>query len=136
MKQLLAARKRGVHVEILVPGEHIDAWPVRSLARGYYGKLLRAGIHIYEYQPTMMHCKVMVVDELFSSVGSANFDPRSLYINDESNLNVLDTRFAREQLRVIKNDKKQSIRIVAPPSRWNPLTLPRRVAAQILAPQL
>jgi len=136
MKELLAARKRGVHVEILVPGEHIDAWPVLSLARGYYGKLLRAGIHIYEYQPTMMHCKVMVVDELFSSVGSANFDPRSLYINDESNLNVLDTRFAREQLKVIENDKKQSIRIVDPPSRWNPLTLPQRVAAQILAPQL
>ena len=69
-------------------------------------------------------------------MGSANFDPRSLYINDESNLNVLDTRFAREQLKVIENDKKQSIRIVDPPSRWNPLTLPQRVAAQILAPQL
>ena len=136
MKELLAARKRGVYVEILVPGEHIDAWPVRSLARGYYGKLLRAGIQIYEYQPTMMHCKVMVVDELFSSVGSANFDPRSLYINDESNLNVLDARFARKQLKVIENDKKQSIQIVDPPSRWNPLTLPRRVAAQMLAPQL
>lgn len=136
LKELMAARKRGVHVEVLVPGKHIDAWPVRSLALGYYSKLLRAGVHIYEYQPTMMHCKVMVVDELFSSVGSANFDPRSLYINDESNLNVLDAQFAREQLRVIENDKKQSIRITTPPSLWNPLTLPRRAAAQILAPQL
>ena len=136
LKALLDARKRGVHVEILVPGKHIDAWPVRSLALSYYNKLLRAGIHIYEYQPTMMHCKVMVIDELFSSVGSANFDPRSLYINDEANLNVLDTKFAREQIQVIENDKKQSLRITKAPSRWNPLTLPKRAAAQILAPQL
>lgn len=136
MKELIAASKRGVNVEILVPGKHIDAWPVRSLARGYYSKLLRAGIQIYEYQPTMMHCKVLVVDGVFSSVGSANFDPRSLYINDESNLNVLDRGFASEQLRVIADDKKQSLRITKAPSRWNLLTLPKRVTAQILAPQL
>jgi cardiolipin synthase len=78
----------------------------------------------------------LVVDGVFSSVGSANFDPRSLYINDESNLNVLDAEFASEQLRVIENDKKQCLRISEAPSRWNPLTLPKRMAAQILAPQL
>ena len=136
MKEIMAARKRGVHVEILVPGKHTDSWPVRSLAHAYYGKLLRAGIHIYEYQATMMHCKVLVVDGLFTSIGSANFDPRSLYINDESNLNVIDAPFAQEQLRIIKNDKKQSLRITKAPSRWNPLTLPQRIAAQIIAPQL
>ena len=119
-----------------LPLVRIDAWPVRSLAQSYYSKLLRAGINLYEYQPTMMHCKVMVVDHFFTTVGSANFDPRSLYINDESNLNVLDRGFAQEQLQIIENDKKQSFQIVTPPSRWNPLTFPRRAASQILAPQL
>jgi len=136
LKEILAARNRGVHVEIIVPGINTDSWPVRILTRNSYRKLLRAGVHIYEYQATMMHCKVMVVDGLFSSVGSANFDPRSLYINDESNLNVLDRRFAQEQLRCIEIDKKNSLRITAPPSPWNPLTLPQRLAAQSLAPQL
>lgn len=136
MKEILDARKRGVHVEILVPGKHIDAWPVRTLARGYYGKLIRAGVHIYEYQKTMMHCKVLVIDEKFTSVGSANFDPRSLYINDEANLNVFDTHFAKEQIRIIENDKKHSLRITKEPSRWNPLTLPQRICAQVIAPQL
>jgi cardiolipin synthase len=135
-REILAARKRGVHVEILVPGDHTDAWPVRSLAHGYHAKLLRAGVHIYEYQKTMMHCKVMIVDDYFTSIGSANFDPRSLYINDESNLNVLDATFAREQKRIIERDKANSLRLLVPTSHWTPLTLPQRVTAQIIAPQL
>lgn len=136
MKELLAARKRGVSVEILVPGKHIDAWPVRSLARAYYGKLLRAGVRIYEYQPTMMHCKVLVVDGEFTSIGSANFDPRSLYINDESNLNVIDRSFAQEQLQIIEQDKKLSIEITDASPPLNPVKVLQRIAAQIIAPQL
>ncbi|NWK54282.1 cardiolipin synthase B [Verrucomicrobiaceae bacterium N1E253] len=136
MDEIFAARKRGVKVEVLVPGEHIDAWPVRSLARSYYERLLRHGITIHEYQPTMMHCKVLVVDSHFVSIGSANFDPRSMYINDEANLNVLDRGFARQQLKLIEKDKKACKEITNPPSRWNPLTLPRRLVAQLLAPQL
>jgi len=136
LKEIIAASKRGVHVEIIVPGKNTDAWAVRSLAHGYHSKLLRAGVHIYEYQRTMMHCKVMVIDDTFSTIGSANFDPRSLYINDESNLNVLDAGFAKEQLLHIENDKRQSKRLTKTPSRWNPLTLPKRIFAQILAPQL
>ena len=136
MKEILAARKRGVRVDIIMPGNHTDSWPVRSLAHGYYSKLLHAGIHLYEYQSTMMHCKVMVVDEIFTSIGSANFDPRSLGGGDESNMNVLSRPFAREQLRIIENDIKHSSPVTEPPSRWNPLTLPQRIAAQILAPQL
>jgi len=136
LKEIIAAAHRGVHVEIIVPGKHTDAWAVRSLAHGYHSKLLRAGVHIYEYQRTMMHCKVMVVDDLFTTIGSANFDPRSLYINDEANLNILDAGFAKEQIKHIENDKQHSKQLTHPPSRWNPLTLPKRIFAQILAPQL
>ncbi|MFK7911828.1 MAG: phosphatidylserine/phosphatidylglycerophosphate/cardiolipin synthase family protein [Akkermansiaceae bacterium] len=136
MKSILDARKRGVHVEMIVPAGYNDAWVLRYLSRYQYEKLLRAGVHIYEYQPTMMHCKVLVIDGVFSSVGSANMDPRSLYLNDESNLNVISRRFAEEQLRIIENDKKNSKRITHAPSRWNPLTMPTRAAAMLLFPHL
>ena len=136
MDELLAARKRGVHVELIVPGKYIDAILVRYLLRYKYHKLLKAGVHIYEYQKAMMHCKVMVIDGQLSSIGSANFDGRSLYINDESNLNVLSKSFAREQLEMIAFDKSHSIRVTTAPSLWNPLTLPPRAAVSLLAPQL
>lgn len=136
MKEIIAARNRGVHIEIIIPGKQTDSWPTLTLARGYYKKLLHAGVEIYEYQGTMMHCKVLVIDDVFSSIGSANFDPRSLYINDESNLNVLDAGFAKEQRSIIENDKKHSLRITKAPSPWNPLTLPKRIAAKIMETQL
>lgn len=136
MKEILAARARGVHVELIVPGKYTDAGPLRYFSRLQYHQLLKSGVHIYEYQKAMMHCKVMVVDGLFSSVGSANFDARSLYTNDESNLNVLDSKFAREQLRMINFDKKHSIRVTRAQSPWNPLTLPGRAAAPLVEPQL
>lgn len=136
MDDLLHASRRGVQVEVLVPGKHIDAWPVRSLARSYYPQLLSAGVRIFEYQPTMMHCKVLVVDDLFCSIGSANFDPRSLYINDESNLNVMDAAFAREQRRIIEIDKRSCIEVKQAIWPRSPVKWLRRFAAQVLAPQL
>jgi cardiolipin synthase len=136
MQAILDARRRGVHVEMVTPAGYNDAWVLRYLSRYQYRRLLRAGVHIYEYQPTMMHCKVLVIDDVFSSVGSANMDPRSLYLNDESNLNVISRSFAREQLRIIEDDKKKSIRVTKAPSPWNPLTLPPRAAAMLLFPHL
>ncbi len=136
LQAILDARRRGVHVEIIVPSGHNDAWILRYLSRYQYRRLLNAGVHIYEYKPTMMHCKVLVIDGVFSSVGSANMDPRSLYLNDEQNLNVISRAFAREQLRIIEEDKKKSHRITSSPSRWNPLTLPSRTAAMMLFPHL
>jgi len=136
MKALLAARKRGVHVEIIVPGKYIDAWLLRYFSRHQYHQLLAAGVHIYEYQKAMMHCKIMVIDGVFSSIGSANFDARSLYINDESNLNVMDTDFAKEQLKIIEFDKSHSIRITTAQSPWNPLTFFPRAASSMISPQL
>lgn len=136
MREIHAARQRGVHVELLIPGNYTDSWPVRTLSCEYYNRLLKAGVHIYEYQPSMMHCKVMVIDGCFSSVGSGNFDPRSLYINDESNLNVFCSHFAEQQIKVIERDKKNSLRVNKAPSRWNPLRFPKRIIARALAPML
>jgi cardiolipin synthase len=105
------ALKRGVKVQIIVPGPIIDSDLVRRASRARWGELLEAGAEIYEYQPTMFHCKVMVVDDLWTSVGSTNFDNRSFAINDEANLNVYDTDFAKEQVRVFEDDLKRSRRI-------------------------
>ncbi len=111
IKELVAARRRGVRVEIIVPGKHIDSKIVRFASRGQWEKLLEAGVEIYEYQPTMFHVKVMVVDSVWTSVGSTNFDPRSFSLNDEANLNVLDAGFARRQEEIFEEDRNQSRRI-------------------------
>lgn len=104
----LEAARRGVKIEIIVPGPHIDQKAVRAASRNSWPKLLEAGIRIYEYQPTMFHCKYMVVDDLWTSVGSSNFDSRSFRLNAEANLNVLNADFAAQQVRVFEKDKAQS----------------------------
>ena len=107
-QQLIEACKRGVQVEIIVPGAETDSGLVRHASRSKWGALLKAGIHIYEYQPTMYHCKMMIVDGLWVSVGSANIDSRSFRLNDEANLNVLAADFATEQTRLFEEDKKRA----------------------------
>jgi cardiolipin synthase len=108
---LAKAANRGVKVEIIVPGHETDQKEVRMASRASWGKLLRAGIEIHEYQPTMMHCKILIVDDLWTSVGSCNIDNRSFKINDEANLNILDKDFAAEQTRIFEEDKSKSKRI-------------------------
>lgn len=102
------AARRGVKVEIIVPGRHIDQNAVRQASRNKWPELLKAGVHIYEYQPTMLHCKYLIVDDLWVSVGSSNFDPRSFRLNAEANLNVLNASFAAEQARIFEKDKARS----------------------------
>jgi cardiolipin synthase len=104
----VSARKRGVKIEIIVPGPAMDAKVVQRASRSLWGALLDAGVEIYEYQPTMYHCKVLIVDEIWVSVGSTNFDDRSFRLNDEANLNVYDTGFAAEQVKVFEEDKDKS----------------------------
>jgi cardiolipin synthase len=100
-----------VAIEIIVPGPKIDAEVVRKASRARWGDLLRAGVEIYEYQPTMFHCKVMIVDDVWVSVGSTNFDNRSFRLNDESNLNVHDRELARTQIEAFEVDKGKARRI-------------------------
>ena len=108
---LLDAMKRGVKLRIIMPGEHTDADTVRSSSRGMWGELLKAGAEMYEYQPTMYHCKVMIVDGLLTSVGSTNFDDRSMRLNDEANVNVYDANFARRQTDIFNTDLTHAKRI-------------------------
>ena len=113
---LLDAARRGVRIELLVPGAHTDATLIRTLGRLTYPQLLDAGIRIWEYQPTMMHGKLIVVDNHLVIAGSANFDDRSFFINDENNLHVLSPAFAREQSAMFERDKAHSREITpAPP---------------------
>jgi cardiolipin synthase len=108
---LEAAIKRGVRIRIIMPGPITDASLVRKASRSTWGEILAAGAEIYEYQPTMFHCKVLVIDGLWTSVGSTNFDTRSFRLNDEANLNVLDREFAHRQVADFENDLKASRRI-------------------------
>lgn len=111
MRALTAAAKRGVKVRIIVPGKEIDAGLVRLASRESWGEMLKAGVEIAEYQPTMYHVKALIVDSLMVSVGSTNFDNRSFSINDEANLNVLDPEFARAQVEVFNADWKLARRM-------------------------
>ena len=108
---LIAALRRGVKIKILVPGANNDRETVRKASRARWGKLLQAGAEIYEYQPTLLHCKIMIVDGLWTSVGSTNFDNRSFRLNDEANLNIYDAAFARQQIAVFQRDLKRARRI-------------------------
>ena len=108
MKALLAARTRGVKIRIITPGPHMDSETVRFASHSHWGELLQAGIEIAEYQPTMYHCKFMIVDREWTTVGSTNFDIRSFKLNSESNLNIEDSKFALEQVAVFDNDWKNS----------------------------
>jgi cardiolipin synthase len=101
---LVSALKRGVRVRVITPGRKIDQQTVRHASRALWGELLEAGAEIHVYQPTMYHCKLVIVDGLLSSVGSTNFDPRSFHLNDEANLNVYDPEFARELTRAFEKD--------------------------------
>ena len=105
---LTDALQRGVKIRIITPGEIIDTDTVRAASRGSWGPLLKAGAQIYEYQPSMYHCKVMIVDNLLVSVGSTNFDNRSFRLNDEANLNVYDAAFAQRQTFIFEADLKNA----------------------------
>ena len=108
VEALLQARRRGVRVDVIVPGPVNDAKITRYASRNQWGMLLSAGVSIHEYQPTMFHCKVLVVDGYFTSVGSTNFDERSFRLNDEASLNVFDTTFAARQAELFEQDLARS----------------------------
>jgi cardiolipin synthase len=124
-RALVAALARGVKIRIIVPGPITDSQTVRAAGRRMWGDLLRAGAEIYEFQPTMYHCKAMIVDGLLVSVGSTNFDSRSFRLNDEANLNVYDEAFAARQTAVFEDDLRRSRRVTL--EEWNNRPLLERV---------
>ncbi len=110
---LAQAVKRGVKIRILVEGDLTDAKPVKYAGRYAYQRFLDQGIEIYEYQPTMMHAKAMVVDATWSMFGSANFDNRSLELNDELNVAVSDPALAARLLQDFEQDLRRSKKLDA-----------------------
>lgn len=110
LELLLDARKRGVKVEIITPGI-INYNLVRRASRSRWKKLLEAGVEFYEYQPVKYHLKLMIVDDLWVTAGSVNFDPRSFHINDEANFITRDKNFAATQIATFETDKALSRRV-------------------------
>lgn len=103
-----AVVERGVEVKIVVPGKHADHLITRVSSRRLFGRLLRSGVKIYEYQPTMIHTKSLLVDGMWSVVGSTNFDHRSFGINDEINLAIFDPAVAQRLERDFAEDLSHS----------------------------
>jgi cardiolipin synthase len=105
---LMEAVKRGVRIRILVEGDMTDSKPVKYASREAYERLMAAGMEIYEYQPTLMHAKALIVDGVWSMIGSANFDNRSMELNDEMNVAVSDLPLAARLTQDFEADLKRS----------------------------
>jgi cardiolipin synthase len=131
VKALVAAARRGVEVRIITPGKIIDSDVVRAASRERWGELLKAGVKIAEYQPTMYHVKALVVDSLLVSVGSTNFDNRSFVLNDEANLNVLDADFAKQQEAVFDADWRRARPVSLP--QWEQRPLMDKISGELAA---
>ena len=103
-RELLQAAGRGVKVTVIVPGKYNNHSMARRASRRQYGELLSGGVEIYEYQPGMIHTKILIVDQLWSVIGSTNFDNRSFGLNDEVNLAVMDGEIAYRLALDFKRD--------------------------------
>ncbi len=113
---LQEARRRGVRVRLLMEGDLTDARPVKASSRSGYADLLAIGAELFEYQPAMMHTKALVADGMLSIVGSANFDNRSLELNDEINVGAFDSALAARLTRDFTTDLGRARRI--DPAAW------------------
>ncbi|MGZ8796368.1 MAG: cardiolipin synthase [Thermoanaerobaculia bacterium] len=116
IRALEGAVRRGVDVRVVIPGDKTDVPIARQAGRLHYELLLRRGIRIFEYQPTMMHAKTMVVDGIWTTIGSSNFDDRSFRLNDEVNVNVYDEAIAKQVETMFFQDVARSTEIT--PRKW------------------
>ncbi len=107
-EEMIKAFERGVSVRIITPGDHADHLLTRRSSRARYRDLLKAGIHIAEYRPAMIHAKILLIDGIWSVVGSTNFDNRSFGINDEVNVATRDAELARRLEEDFTHDWAQS----------------------------
>jgi cardiolipin synthase len=108
LELLVAAARRRVDVRLLTAGPATDVKTVRFAGRALYERLLEAGVHIYEWQPTPLHAKVFVADGLWSTIGSMNFDNRSLALNDETTLMILDAEIGRQMVTIFQDDLRNA----------------------------
>ena len=132
IQALIAARQRGVQIRVLVPGKHIDSQAVRLASKATWGELLQAGVEVYEYTPTMLHVKLLVVDHEMVSVGSTNFDIRSFQLNDEASLNVYNADLAARMTAVFETDLEQSKQYTY--AMWKERPLSEKFAEKVVLP--
>jgi cardiolipin synthase A/B len=117
-----AAARRGVDVALILPGQ-TDFWAVFEAGRSHYTDLLEAGVKIYERKGALLHSKTAVVDGVWSSIGSTNWDPRSFIHNDEINAEILGRDFAAKMEQAFEEDLRQSVQVRAEDWRKRPLAL-------------
>lgn len=132
IEALIAARGRDVRVRVLLPGPHIDSLAVKIASKSVWGELLQAGVEINVYQPTMLHTKLLVVDRGFVSVGSTNFDIRSIRLNDEASLNIYSSEFALQMTAVFETDLLEAESYSL--ARWKSRPLREKLAEVFLIP--
>ncbi|MGK0188960.1 MAG: cardiolipin synthase [Verrucomicrobiales bacterium] len=133
---LIAAARRGVKIAILMPSDKTDSPLCGYASQNSWKDLLKAGVRLYQYTPTMMHGKLLIADARLSIVGSGNLDDRSFYINDEVNLHVLSPSFAREQKAMFLRDLEQAREITIENLSEALDPLPLRLLSRLVAPQL
>ncbi|MFF3322333.1 phosphatidylserine/phosphatidylglycerophosphate/cardiolipin synthase family protein [Streptomyces sp. NPDC002889] len=129
---LCAAARRGVEVEILLPGPHTDKRVCQLAGQNYYEDLLVCGVRIFQYQPTMMHAKVITVDRVAALIGSTNFNRRSLDHDEEVMLAVLDEDFTATLDQHFDEDLQASRRIAT--GRWKRRSAAQRIREVAVAP--
>jgi cardiolipin synthase len=108
--------KRGVAIHLMVPGTNTDSPFVRRAGCHLYADLLQAGVRLYEFEPTLLHQKILVIDDIWSHIGSTNFDSRSLALNEEAGMGILDAQVAAELKKAFNEDLKRSQEIKL--TRW------------------
>ena len=131
-QRLCDAATRGVQVQILLPGPFADKRFVQLAAEVDYAKLIESGVELWNFQPTMMHAKTMMVDGLVANVGSANFNARSLKCDEEINMVIFDPTIVQTLNRHFEQDLERSVRI--DPRRWKRRSFTQRVKEHLVAP--
>ncbi len=130
--ELIGAQKRGVRIRILLPDKYLDSQTVKIASKREWGPLLECGVEIYTYEPTMLHCKMLVFDRYLVSVGSTNFDLRSFELNDEASLNIYDAGFAAQMTEVFERDLRSST--VFTLQEWHNRSTFQKIAETVILP--
>ncbi|CAA9341845.1 MAG: Cardiolipin synthetase [uncultured Lysobacter sp.] len=134
---LIEAARRGVRVTLLIPGPHQESAVVRYASYTYYRELLEAGVRIFEYQPTVMHTKLVIVDGAWALIGSPNFDSRSIELNYENAVAVYDEAFAARLSESFAHDLTRSKEVAREDvERWGVFARARNALAALLREQL
>jgi cardiolipin synthase len=131
-ERLSAAADRGVEIQILLPGQHMDKRFVQLGAESEYDGLLERGISVWNYQPTMLHAKMMTIDDTVANIGSANFNPRSVTWDEEINMVVIDHELTSVLDRHFDDDLERSRKIE--PRRWRRRSALQQLAERVVTP--